>query len=95
MNQEMEFKSPEIHTLPKMEDNSALNKGQHLNNLHMHLEIDLIPSETSPLWTKSPKSLVQSTYIFGAPGQALGRITKRPLHERNKDSLIDPLLHEN
>ena len=68
---------------------------QHLNNLHMHLEIDFIPSETSPLWTKSPKSLVQSTYIFGASGQALVRITKRPLHERNKDSLIDPLLNKN
>ena len=90
----MEFKSPEIHTLPKMEDNSSLNKGQHLNNLHMHLEIDLIPSKTSPLWTKSPKSLVQSTCTFGALGQALGRVAKRLLHERNEDLLINPLLNE-
>ena len=61
----------------------------------MYLESEVNPRETSPMWTKSPKSLVQSTYIFYAPVQALGRITKRPLHERNKDLLIDQLLNEN
>ena len=49
-----------------------------LDNLHKHLEGDVNPRETSPLWIESPKSLVQ--HIFWAP---------IPLHGRNKDSLVD------
>ena len=95
MNQKIGFKSLEIHTLLKMEGNSSLNKGQLRNNSWIIFTCIWKPGETSPLCTKSPKSLVQSTCIFGAPRQALGRIAKRLLHERNKDSLIDPLLNEN
>ena len=68
---------------------------QHLNDLHMHLESDTSPRETSPLQTESPKSLVQSTYSFGVLRQALGWISKKPLNERNKDLLINPLVNDN
>ena len=82
MNQKMGFKSLEIHTLLKMEDNNALNTGQPWNNTWIIFTYIWKPGETSPLCTKSPKSLARSTCILGMPRQALSRVAKRPLHRK-------------